>query len=318
MSERDYTFHSSLHQNKKEQINMKNTIEKVNTLMHETLKGFHNWLVVRGMRDETLRGYQMDINQFHKFLSKEINGPIFVSEIGVSQLDAFVDYLTHEREVKPRTVNRKINAISTYFKYLKKNHLITDNPVDDYERVKVSDSERTYLTKEEVEKVIEAVTHPIIHYFVKTMANTGIRVKECIHLTLKDVDLEEGYLYVIDGKGGKNRTVPLNNHLIGELKEYLEKHRPKTDSLYFFALKKTGTVSEQYVNRLLKEAYMKAGIEKHVTSHILRHSFASYLIKNTNVAVIQRLLGHSNIRTTSGYLHIQQDDLKQAVNSLGY
>lgn len=297
---------------------MKNIVEDTTTLMHETLIGFHNWLVVRGMRDETLRGYKMDLNQFHKFLSKEINGPIFVSEIGVPQVDAFVDYLTHERKVKPRTVNRKLNAISTYFKYLKKNHLILEIPTDDYERVKVTDSERTYLTKGEVEKIIEAVTHPVIHYFVKMMANTGIRVRECIHLTMKDVDLEEGYLHVIDGKGGKNRTVPLNDHLIGELNEYLEKHRPKTDSLYFFALEKTGTVSDQYVNRLLKEAYVKVGIEKHVTSHILRHSFASYLVKTTNVAVIQRLLGHANIRTTSVYLHIEQEDLKLAVNRLDY
>lgn len=297
---------------------MKKINEEQATLMHTTLEGFHNWLVVRGMREETLRGYQMDIKQFHRFLAKDINGPIFVSEIGITQLDGFVDYLTHEREVKPRTVNRKINAISTYFKYLKKNKLITDIPTDDFERVKVTDSERTYLTKGEVEKIIAAVTHPIIHYFVKTMANTGIRVKECIHLTLNNVDLEEGCLHVIDGKGGKNRTIPLNDHLIKELKEYLKKHRPETDSLYFFALKKTGTVSEQYVNRLLKEAYIKVGIDKHVTSHILRHSFASYLVKTTNIAVIQRLLGHANIRTTSGYLHIQQDDLKKAVNSLDY
>jgi len=297
---------------------MTKRIEETNVLMHETLEGFHNWLVVRGMRDETLRGYKMDLNQFHKFLSQEINGPIFVSEMGVTQLDTFIDYLTHVREVKSRTVNRKLNAISTYFKYLKKNNLVTNNPTDGYERVKVTEPDRTYLTKNEIEKVIAAVSHPVIHYFVKTMANTGIRVKECIHLTLKNVDLDEGCLHVIDGKGGKNRTIPLNEHLIGELNEYLEKHRPETDSLFFFALKKTGTVSDQYVNRLLKEAYMKAGIEKHVTSHILRHSFASYLIKTTNVAVIQRLLGHSNIRTTSGYLHIQQDDLKQAVNSLDY
>jgi len=299
-------------------MNMRQAHEEKTTLMNDTLKGFHNWLVVRGMREETLRGYEMDLNQFHRFLAKEINGPIFVNEIGVLQLDAFVDYLTHEREVKPRTVNRKINAISTYFRYLKKNKFIEDNPAEDYERVKVADSERTFLTRDEVEKVIEAVNHPIIHYFVKTMANTGIRIKECIQLTLKDVDLEEGCLYVIDGKGGKNRTVPMNNHLIKELKDYLDNHRPKTDSLYFFALKKTGTVSEQYVNKLLKEAYLKAGINKHVTSHILRHSFASYLVKNTNVAVIQRLLGHANIRTTSGYLHIQQDDLRQAVNTLDY
>jgi len=298
---------------------MNKILELDAVMMHQTIPPFHDWLVTRGMREETLRGYRMDINQFHRFLSSHTNGPVFVSEIGVSQIDEFVHYLTHVRKVKPRTVNRKINAVSTYFNFLKKKKLVNENPLENYERMKVTQAERIYLSKEEIEKLIDAIEHPVIRYFAMTMAHTGIRVKECINLTLNDVDLEEGYLHVIDGKGGKNRTVPINQYLQGQLKEYLAKHRPDTDSLYFFALKKTGTVSDQYVNRLLKEACEKAGIEKHVTSHILRHSFASYLVKkDTHVAVIQRLLGHADVRTTSVYMHVHQDDLKEAVNRIDF
>lgn len=287
--------------------------------MHQTIQPYQDWMVTRGMREETRRGYEIEIKQFHKYMSSHTNGPVFVNEIGTKQIDEFVHYLTHVRKAKPRTINRKIDALSTYFKFLKKQKWINENPLEGYERIKVAQTERTYLSKQEIEKVIEAVTHPVIHYFVMTMANTGIRIKECINLKLNDVNLKEGYLKVIDGKGGKNRTIPLNQHIREQLKEYLEDYRPDTDSLYFFALKKTGSVSTQYVNRILNEAAQRAGIEKHVTSHILRHSFASYLVqKDAHVAVIQRLLGHSDVRTTSVYMHVQQDDLKEAVNKIDF
>lgn len=298
---------------------MKQLLDLDSIIMQTTIPPFHEWLVTKGFREETRRGYKMDINQFHKFLSKYTNGPVFINEIGVEQMDAFVHYLTNDKKVKASTVNRKINSTSTYFNFLKKKKWVKENPFEDYERLKVVRSERMFLQKVDIEKIIKAVKHPIIHYFVMTMAYTGIRVKECINLTLNDVNLDEGYIQVINGKGGKNRTVPINQHLIKELKKYLENHRPETDSLFFFAIKRTGTVSTQYVNRLLKEACEEAGIEKHVTSHILRHSFASYLVKNdTHVAVIQRLLGHSDVRTTSVYMHVQQDDLKDAINRIDF
>lgn len=152
-----------------------------------------------------------------------------------------------------------------------------------------------------------------------TMVYTGLRVNECIHLTLQDVDFEGNNIQVINGKGGKNRTVPMNQQLKQQLQTYLAEHRPQTDSLFFFTLKKSGTVSAQYVNRTLKGACEKAGIEKHVTSHILRHSFASYLVKkDTHVAVIQRLLGHASVKTTSVYLHVHQEDLQVAVNQIDF
>ncbi|MGG3803703.1 tyrosine-type recombinase/integrase [Metabacillus fastidiosus] len=298
---------------------MKSIVDKNAIQMNETLEGYQNWLKTKGYREETLRGYENDVRQAMNFWSKFMNGPLFVSELGDVQVDALIQYLINERKLQPKTVNRKMVSLSNYFSYLKRQKVVSENPLDHYDRMKVTDKERTFLSKEEVEKIVEEIDHPTIQYFAMMMVNTGIRVQECINLTLSDVDLEEGFLNVINGKGGKNRTVPLNQQLQKELKEYLEKHRPYTKSLYFFALKKTGTVSEQYVNRKLKEATKRAGIDKHVTSHILRHSFASYLVKkNINIAVIQRLLGHQNIKTTSVYLHVQQDDLVDAVNHIDF
>jgi site-specific recombinase XerD len=288
-------------------------------LLNQAIPVFEEWLSMRGMSGETMRGYLVDINQFNRWMTSKSNSPVFVDEITARHVEEFVSYLTNERGCKPRTVNRKINALSTFFQCMKKKKILSENPLEDFERVKVPDSERIYLNREEVEAIIQAIDHPVLHYFAMTMAYTGLRVSECINLTLHDVNLEDGYIQVINGKGGKNRTVPMSDRLKSKLQEYLKFHRPKTDSLFFFALKKTGTVSDQYVNRVLKEACKKAGITKHVTSHILRHSFASYLVKkDTHVAVIQRLLGHASVKTTSVYLHVHPNDLKEAVNQIDF
>lgn len=288
-------------------------------LINQAIPEFQEWLSIRGMSRETVRGYHVDINQFSKWVSAKSNSPVLIDEISVQRIEEFVSYLTNERDCKPATINRKINALSTFFQCMKKKKFIMDNPLEDFQRVKVPDSERVYLSREEVESIIQAIDHPVLHHFAMTMAYTGLRVKECIHLTMKDVNFEEGYIQVINGKGGKNRTLPLSKHLKEHLEQYLKNHRPQTDSLYFFALKKTGTVSGQYVNRTLKDACEKAGITKHVTSHILRHSFASYLVKkDTHVAVIQRLLGHASVKTTSVYLHVHQDDLQAAVDQIDF
>ncbi|RYG71098.1 hypothetical protein EU245_15090 [Lentibacillus lipolyticus] len=258
--------------------NMQKIKEEV-VLMSSALTTFKEWLVSRGMRDETLRGYKIDTNQFHQWMSKQSNGPVFVDEVKQDHIESFLEYLVHERKCKPRTVNRKINALATFFTCMKKKKVIKENPVDDIERIKVAESERIHLTKEEIEAIIKAIKHPVIHYFAVMMAHTGIRVNECINLTLKDVNLEEGFVQVINGKGGKNRRVPMNEHLVEQMKEYLEHHRPKIDSLYFFALKKSGTVSQQYFNSTLKEACKAAGINKNVSSHILRHSKVDPIVK---------------------------------------
>ncbi|WP_129724678.1 tyrosine-type recombinase/integrase [Xylanivirga thermophila] len=294
-------------------------VETENLLLNQAIPVFEEWLSMRGMSGETMRGYLVDINQFNRWMTSKSNSPVFVDEITARHVEEFVSYLTNERGCKPRTVNRKINALSTFFQCMKKKKILSENPLEDFERVKVPDSERIYLSREEVEAIIQAIDHPVLHYFAMTMAYTGLRVSECINLTLHDVNLEGGYIQVINGKGGKNRTVPMSDRLKSKLQEYLKFHRPKTDSLFFFALKKTGTVSDQYVNRVLKEACKKAGITKHVTSHILRHSFASYLVKkDTHVAVIQRLLGHASVKTTSVYLHVHPNDLKEAVNQIDF
>lgn len=279
---------------------------------------YMNILKRKEMSSETIRGYQVDLRQFNKFLLGESNTPVFVNQITEENIELFVDQLV-KKDLKPASINRKINAISSFCNFGVKKRWLAYNPANDVDRVKGKSKERTFLTISEMQQLIEAIEHPIIQTVAILMSNTGLRVSEATNLQLKDVDFEKRVIHVIEGKGGKDRDVPMNEALAAKLKDYLLNIRPMVQSLFFFATKKTGMVSQQYVNRTIKETCRTIGQEKEVTSHVLRHSFASQLVKtSTHVSHIQRLLGHADVRTTSIYMHAEQQDLADAVNTINF
>lgn len=273
----------------------------------------------RQMSPETIRGYVIDLRQLQVHLSQLKNGPVYVDEITEEDMKKFHQSFVR-RGLKPASLRRKLNSASSFFSYAIKKRWVLFNPTEDIERVPIrNEGERTFLNADEIQRLIKAIDHDIVYYFVVMMANTGLRVSECVNLTLTDVDLDEGIVSVIEGKGGKNRKVPMNTQLIQTMKHYKEKVRANLSSVNFFATEKTGGISPQYVNVIIKQAAKQAGINKPVSSHALRHSFASQLVKsNTHVAVIQRLLGHADVRTTSVYMHANTKELENAVNTLDF
>lgn len=157
----------------------------------------------------------------------------------------------------------------------------------------------------------------MIKLVIKTLYYTGLRINECLSLNVNDVDLQNKIIHVIGGKGNKNRDIPINNNLIPLFENYLANERPHTTSEFFFATKKTGSLSANYVNQTLRETVEKLGWKKHITAHILRHSFASNLIKNgVSLVYVQKLLGHSNLKVTSIYTHANMEELNKSINVL--
>lgn len=143
-------------------------------------------------------------------------------------------------------------------------------------------------------------------------------MSECRNLQVTDVDIEERRIRIRNGKGEASDRADWTE-TAGGAHILFAKTSPAYGIYSFFALEKTGSVSTQYVNQILWKAGRKAGITKHVTSHTLRHSFASHLVRQgTHIAVNQKLLGHANLKTTSIYLHIQQDEMKAAVENLDF
>jgi integrase/recombinase XerD len=177
--------------------------------------------------------------------------------------------------------------------------------------------ERTYLTEEEVVILTEELDHPLIQLVVKTLYYTGLRISECIHLTLDDVNFERNWIRVIEGKGGKDRTIPMNLKLKELLADYKENWRAEVETPYFFCTFKSGKLHRNYVNLVIRQALKRLDWNRKITAHTLRHSFASNLVKKeVNIVKIQKLLGHSSLTTTSVYTHTNLVELEDAVNHL--
>lgn len=277
---------------------------------------FKEYMEKKQRRPETIRGYLVDLKQFRELLIGSSNTPVFISQISEVAIEQYIEDL-RRKGITAKSINRKINSISSFCNFAVKQRWLSHNPANEVERQKTLTKERDFLKVDEVQKIINHLTSPIIKYVVILMSNTGLRVNEAISLKLEDVDLVERVVHVINGKGGKDRDVPISEALATELEFYLENIRPDVFSLYFFATQRTGRISQQYINRVLKETAKELGINKTVTSHVLRHTFASQLVKtDTHVSIIQRLLGHADVRTTSIYMHADQSDLQAAVNTI--
>lgn len=266
---------------------------------------------------ETVRGYRYILNYLEEFFTEKYNGPVYLDDIAVHELDEFIYSMGTERDWKPNSVKKCHYALSSFFAYCSRKELYQKDISKNMEPVRGERKERTYLTAEECLRLAGAIEHPIIRPIVYTMYYSGMRVTETLNLQLKDVDFKQELFYVRSGKGKVNRAIPMHQNLKPLLTEYLEQVRPQVQSQQFFATKKTGRVSAQYVNNNMKEACLKLGWPQEVTSHIMRHSFASNLVKkNTNLVHVQKLLGHADLRTTSVYTHVKLDELTDSINLL--
>ncbi|MDV6378219.1 tyrosine-type recombinase/integrase [Sporosarcina sp. GW1-11] len=265
---------------------------------------------------ETQRAYARDLKLFNTFLSEEYNAAVYIDEITVHDIEQYLHYLAVDKVLKARSRNRYVSTVSSMFNYALKKEWIEKNPATFIDTARVTEQKKVSLTEGEIAQLVEVIEKPILRLAVLFMAKTGLRVNEVVMLKLSEVDLETNIVHVIEGKGGKYREVPIAESLRTELIEYLQQTR-EADSEYFFATKKTGRLSAQYINRELKMAAEALGWDKNITNHTLRRSFATILLnKNVNIVTIQHLLGHASLRTTSIYLNILDLDLRNAVDLL--
>lgn len=285
-------------------------------LLHNVIKDFIQYLNVTNKSKETIKSYTSDLAAFESFLEKKYNCPSYLKEIQVSDIE---DYL-YELKVRSLTTasrSRNLYTLRSLWNFAYKNKLCDWNIALSVEPIKIKRKERTFLSLEEVTTLIEAIDHPLIEIVVQTLFYTGMRISECLNLQVKDVDLNNNIVHIINGKGGKDRNIPINKHLAPLLKNYINNYHSDIDSDYFFATEKSGHLSAPYVNRIIADTVTRLGWKKHVSAHILRHSFASTLIKNgVNLVYVQKLLGHSNLKVTSIYTHANMEDLDKSINLL--
>ena len=219
----------------------------------------------------------------------------------------------------PRTKAHYLTVFNYFYKYLVFMDKIENNPCDGIKAPKLEKKLPNYLTSEEIDKLFNIRLTKPIDYRNKAMLEiiyaTGARISEITSLELKQINFEECIIRVT-GKGKKDRIIPIGNTALEALKLYVYNYRAflvKNVTCDYVFLNKNGTkISRQGFFKILKDLANKSGINKEISPHTLRHSFATNLLNNgADLRVIQELLGHENLETTEIYSHLQNKKIEE-------
>ena len=281
--------------------------------MNDYINDYIDYLnLVRRLSKETSKNYNYDLNKFNEYLkTKNIKNP---KDVNTNIITSYIKYLNGYLDSS--SVARNLTAIKNFYKYLIIEKVVTSNPCDSIDRPKLKKRLPNTLSVEEVDNLLDIKLDTVFDYRNKAMLElmyaTGLRVGEVINLTTRDIDFSNSYVRCI-GKGSKERIVPINDYEIYYLKLYLDKRdlllkNDKNDYLFLnnHGKKMTRQGFELNLNKILDQKK----INKKITPHTLRHSFATHLLNGgADLRSIQMLLGHSDITTTKIYTHISNEKI---------
>jgi len=265
----------------------------------------------RKLSDKTLESYFNDLKLFLEAFSN--------SSILCLNTKEIQEYISNIDDKSITTIAHYITVINSFYLFLCEENILKSNPCDSLVHPKLSKKLPNFLTEEEVDKLLDIKLNNAYDYRNKAMLEllyaSGIRVSELVSLEFNRVDLDNAVIRVI-GKGNKDRIVPIGDVAVNALKDYLENYRPflikKCSSSHLFLNNAGKNISRQGFFKIIKKLCFDAKIEKNVSPHILRHSFATHLLTNgADLRVIQELLGHSDISTTQIYAHLVNEKVKK-------
>ena len=263
----------------------------------------------RKLSNNTLKSYQNDLKDFDTYFHGNLQN--------VSYKD-IQKYLSTIQEKNTRTISHYITVINSFYTFLVNDNIISKNPCVNIKSPKLPKTLPTFLTEEEVDKLLNINCQTPYDYRNKAMLEilyaTGLRISELCNLKITDVDINNSLVRVF-GKGRKERIIPVSDYALSYLEKYVRFYRneilrEKTSDYLFISNSKT-QISRQGFFKIIKKECNRAGIEKNVSPHVLRHSFATHLLKHgADLRVIQELLGHEDISTTQIYAHLVNEKIK--------
>ncbi len=287
------------------------------------IKDYQLYLKIeRGLSTNTIDSYSRDLKKLVLFLDdNNINqSPI---SIDTSVIHNFI--YTVSKEVNPRSQARIISGIRSFFDYLIFENYRETNPTDLIETPKIGLKLPDTLSEEEINNLISAIdlSHPQgerNRTILETMYSCGLRVSEIINLKISDLFFEEGFIRVL-GKGNKQRFAPIHYTTQKYIQLYINTIRNKITTKKGFEdtlfLNRRGKgLTRQMIFIILKDLAIKIELNKKISPHTLRHSFATHLLKNgADLRAIQQILGHESITTTEIYIHLDKSYLKEVVET---
>jgi integrase/recombinase XerD len=297
------------------------------------LETFLNYLAVeRGSSVHTLAAYRSDLSALVDFLAQQPQPPSRWASVEEADIRAFLDDLD-ERGYAASTRSRKIAAARSFFKFMKNDQIIDENPLVDVRQPRAGQSLPKALSTEDVDQLLETAANVNSAEeardaaMVELMYAAGLRVSELVGLDLRDVDLDAGTVRTI-GKGSKERIIPIYDSAVESVSEYVTFSRPSqvrpvrrgaahsgnsrlSDENALFLNRRGGRITRQAFWLRLNRLATLAGISSKITPHMLRHSFATHLLHGgASLRHVQELLGHSSIATTQIYTHLTDEHVR--------
>ena len=284
------------------------------------LEAFSHYLCKeRKLSQNTLESYIRDVRMFCTYLQKR---KLSIENVTKTIIIAYIIFLQKEGRTTS-TISRHMASLRCYFNYLVDNKYIKTNPTLNLESPKVERKLPSVLTKREVEKLLEQpdlndVKGARDKAMLELLYATGIRVSELISLNIDDIDIENGLLFC-KNSSGKSRTIPIGTYCLKYIKLFLNEYRdglnPSDDEKALFLNLHGERMTRQGFWKIVKYYTQKANINKSITPHTLRHSFAVHLIENgADLQSLQEMLGHSDISTTQIYSKINNTRIREVYN----
>lgn len=288
----------------------------------EKIKDFENFLrFERNFSDNTLDAYLRDVRKLRDYAEFDMDntGPLTITYENIQE---FL-FQFSKKKFSERTQARWISSIKAFFRYLVEDEAREDNPATLLEGPKLGLYLPDTLSFDDVNRIIKVINVSTDlgrrnHCMIEVLYGCGLRVSELIDLKISNINFKESYLKV-EGKGDKSRFVPLAAYTSKLIKEYIRDIRSKykinkkcEDILFLNS--RGSSMSRVIVFIIIKELTEKAGINKKISPHTFRHSFATHLLQNgADLRYIQEMLGHSSITTTEIYTHLKNAELRDVI-----
>lgn len=275
-------------------------------------------MLEKGLSANTVVSYRADIDKLIRFLADR---KIMLRDTSTALLHEFLATL-HDLGIAPTSQARIISGLKSFFRYLKIEDYIADNPTLLIDAPHTGRHLPEVLSVEEIDRMIECIDLSSPEgqrnrAIIETLYSCGLRVSELVNLSLSNIFLDEQYV-TVRGKGSKERIVPISETAVEEINRYLEQRafvdiKPGEEGILF--LNRRGRrLSRVMIFYIIKDLCQRAGIRKEISPHTLRHSFATHLLEGgANLRAIQQMLGHESIATTEIYLHLDRTQLRREI-----
>jgi len=288
----------------------------------QALKSYQNYLrIERGLSENTVINYGLDIKKLIRWLNKHqiTSSPITITD---KEIQEFVYQIA--KEVTPRSQSRIISGLKGFFNYLLFEELRKDHPLELIETPKIGRKLPDTLSQQEIDILLAAIDRSTPEgernrAILETLYGCGLRVSELVNLKISNLFFDEGFIQVT-GKGNKQRLIPIAQYTIKYINNYLHQiriHQPinKLDTDILFLNRRGKRLTRAMIFTIIRQLAQKAGIQKTISPHTFRHSFATHLLENgADLNSIQLMLGHESITTTEIYMHLDRKLLSETLH----